>query len=63
MREPPDLRDLVGGELPSEELEQLRGVDAMLRRVPAPLGPWQKPITRPRKNANSALHGSSGHAP
>ena len=36
MREPPDLRDLVGGELSPEELEQLRGVDAMLRRVPAP---------------------------
>lgn len=36
MREPPDLPNLVGGELSPEELEPLRGVDAMLRRVPAP---------------------------
>ena len=43
MREPPDLRDLVGGELSPEELEQLRGVDATLRRVPAP--PHDVPAT------------------
>lgn len=36
MKEPPDLRDLVGGELPPEELERLRNVDALLRSVPAP---------------------------
>ena len=36
MREPPDLRELVGGELSPEELERLREVDATLRRVPAP---------------------------
>ncbi len=36
MREPPDLHDLVGRELPPEELERLREVDSLLRRVPAP---------------------------
>ncbi|HSE82530.1 MAG TPA: anti-sigma factor [Gaiellaceae bacterium] len=36
MKEPPDLRDLVGGELSPEELERLRAVDTLLRRVPAP---------------------------
>ena len=36
MREPPDLNELVGDELSAEELGQLREVDALLRRVPAP---------------------------
>jgi Anti-sigma-K factor rskA len=36
MREPPDLHDLVGHDLPPEELERLREVDSVLRRVPAP---------------------------
>jgi len=36
MKEPPDLRDLVGGELSPEELERLGAVDTLLRRVPAP---------------------------
>jgi Anti-sigma-K factor rskA len=36
VREPPDLSRLVGEELPPEELERLRDVDALLRRVPAP---------------------------
>lgn len=36
MREPPDLRGLVGDDLSPEELEKLRGVDELLRRVPAP---------------------------
>jgi hypothetical protein len=36
MREPPDLRDLVGEDLPPDELERLGQVDALLRRVPAP---------------------------
>lgn len=36
MREPPDFRELVGGDLPPEELERLRRVDSVLRRVPAP---------------------------
>jgi Anti-sigma-K factor rskA len=36
MREPPDLHELVGGDLPPEELARLREVDALLRRVPAP---------------------------
>ena len=36
MREPPDLNELVGDELSPEELGQLREVDAVLRRVPAP---------------------------
>jgi hypothetical protein len=36
VREPPDVRDLVGDDLPPEELARLRRVDALLRRVPAP---------------------------
>lgn len=36
MKEPPDLRDLVGDDLPPEELERLARVDALLRAVPAP---------------------------
>jgi hypothetical protein len=36
MREPPDLHELVGGDLPPEELARLREVDSLLRRVPAP---------------------------
>jgi hypothetical protein len=36
LREPPDLHDLVGGDLPPDELERLRRVDALLRGVPAP---------------------------
>jgi hypothetical protein len=36
VREPPDLRDLVGEDLPPDELERLRRADALLRAVPAP---------------------------
>jgi hypothetical protein len=36
VREPPDLGELVGRDLPPEELERLREVDSLLRRVPAP---------------------------
>jgi hypothetical protein len=36
MKEPVDLRELVGRDLPPEELEELGRVDALLRSVPAP---------------------------
>jgi hypothetical protein len=36
VNEPPDLRDLVGDDLPPEELDRLARVDALLRAVPAP---------------------------
>jgi Anti-sigma-K factor rskA len=36
MKEPVDLRELVGSELPPEEFESLSRVDRLLRRVPAP---------------------------
>ena len=36
MNEPPDLRDLVGDDLPPAELERLEHVDALLRAVPPP---------------------------
>jgi hypothetical protein len=36
MREPPDLRELVGDDLPPSELEKLRRADELLRSVPAP---------------------------
>ncbi len=36
MNEPPDLRELVGDDLPGPELERLARIDAALRRTPAP---------------------------
>jgi Anti-sigma-K factor rskA len=36
VREPADLNELVGDELSPDQLGQLREVDALLRRVPAP---------------------------
>ena len=43
MREPPDLHDLLGDDLPDDEVERLRGVDALLRRVPPP--PHEIPLS------------------
>jgi hypothetical protein len=43
MREPPELRDLLGDDPPEDEVERLRGVDALLRRVPAP--PHEIPLS------------------
>lgn len=43
MREPPDLRELLGDDLPDDEVERLRGVDALLRNVPAP--PHEIPLS------------------
>jgi hypothetical protein len=36
VKEPVDLGELIGSDLPPEELEQLRRVDGLLRSVPAP---------------------------
>ena len=36
MSEPRDLRELLGEDVPAEELEELRRVDALLRSVPPP---------------------------
>jgi len=36
MKEPMDLRELVGRDLPPEELDELSRVDRLLRSVPAP---------------------------
>lgn len=46
MRKSPDLRDLVGEDLPPEELERLRHADALLRRVPAPPAEIPSSLTR-----------------
>jgi hypothetical protein len=43
MREPPELRDLLGDDPPEDEVERLRGVDALLRRVPGP--PHEIPLS------------------
>jgi Anti-sigma-K factor rskA len=43
VKEPPDLGDLVGEDLPEDELERLRSVDALLRRVPGP--PHEIPLS------------------
>lgn len=41
MREPPDIRELIGDDVPDEQMEELRRVDRLLRSVPAP--PHQVP--------------------
>lgn len=43
MREPPELNELLGDDLEPEEVERLREVDALLRRVPAP--PHEVPLS------------------
>ena len=55
MREPPDLRDLVGRELPPGELDQLRRVDALLRSVPPP--PHEVPTSLTQAVAEVPLAG------
>ena len=54
MSGPDDLRDRVGGDVPPDELERLREVDALLRSVPppAPAPPPQagvRPLVPPRR--------------
>jgi Anti-sigma-K factor rskA, C-terminal len=36
LREPPDIRELVGEGVPDEQLQELRRVDGLLRSVPGP---------------------------
>jgi hypothetical protein len=36
VREPPDIRELVGEDVPEDQLGELRRVDAVLRSVPGP---------------------------
>jgi len=36
LRKPPDIRELVGDDVPADELDALRRADALLRTVPAP---------------------------
>lgn len=55
MREPPDLRELVGSELPPEELDRLSRVDALLRGVPPP--PHDVPATLTQAVAEVPLSG------
>lgn len=43
MREPPELRELLGDDLPEDEVERLSDVDALLRSVPAP--PHEIPLS------------------
>jgi hypothetical protein len=54
VREPPDLRDLVG-EQPPEELARLQEVDSLLRRVPAP--PHEVPASLTQAVAQVPLAG------
>ncbi len=45
-----DLRDQLGGDVPPEELERLREVDALLRSVPAPPPPGRaRPVVPQRR--------------
>jgi hypothetical protein len=41
LREPPDIRELIGGDVPDDQVDELRRVDRLLRSVPAP--PHQVP--------------------
>jgi hypothetical protein len=36
LREPPDIRELIGDDVPEEQVDDLRRVDRLLRSVPAP---------------------------
>ena len=58
MREPPDLRELVGSDLPPEELERLSRVDEVLRSVPAP--PHDVPASLTQAVAEVPLAGRRG---
>ena len=53
MKEPPDLRELVGDDLPPEELDRIARVDALLRSVPAP------PVEVPRSLTASVLRAAA----
>jgi hypothetical protein len=44
--EPPDLRELVGDDIPEDELRRLRRADALLRSVPAPPPELPSSLTR-----------------
>jgi anti-sigma-K factor RskA len=46
MKEPPDLRELVGDDLPPEELARLESVDSLLRSVPGPPAELPPSLTR-----------------
>jgi hypothetical protein len=41
LREPPDIRELIGDDVPDDQVDELRRVDRLLRSVPAP--PHQVP--------------------
>jgi hypothetical protein len=45
MREPRDLRELIGNDLPDEERERLERTDALLRSVPAPPASVPRPLS------------------
>jgi Anti-sigma-K factor rskA len=36
LREPPDIRELIGDDVPDKQVDELRRVDRLLRSVPAP---------------------------
>ncbi|HET6689312.1 MAG TPA: hypothetical protein VFG74_00460 [Miltoncostaeaceae bacterium] len=50
MTGPDDLRDRLGGDVPPDEMERLREVDALLRSVPAPPPRGSaRPVAPPRR--------------
>ncbi|HEY7196719.1 MAG TPA: anti-sigma factor [Gaiellaceae bacterium] len=51
MSEPPDLRELVGDDVPEEELAELERVDTLLRSVPAPPPEIPSSLTRAVREA------------
>jgi hypothetical protein len=58
MREPPDLHELVGSEVPPAEMERLQEVDALLRKVPPP--PHDVPASVTQAVAEVPLAGRPG---
>jgi hypothetical protein len=46
VREPPDLRELVGDDVPEKELRRIRRADALLRSVPPPPAELPASLTR-----------------
>jgi hypothetical protein len=46
VKEPPDFRELVGEDVPAEELARLRRADSLLRRTPPPPAEVPQSLTR-----------------
>jgi hypothetical protein len=56
VKEPPDLSELVGDDLPAGDLERVRHADALLRRVPGPPHEVPQSLTQAVARVPEAAH-------